>query len=268
MSKKQGLDEFRKVTDLLRSAEVGTSEQKERIYQRLKFKLEAGTIQTFDAREEDGILMRKHKWKSIAVSAAAVVVLCGAFSTTSFAQGMIQSILARFQVGNMEITQYDRELPAVEETNAAATRRKADTVGPAPVSPDAPAHAQRGVAPKKMTVKEARAALGMDFPAPGWMADYRYVNSVIHGEKMVEVQYANKGDEVISLLISTGSKNGIRTTDQVKIETISGHNVYFANGIVIWEHEGFTYELYQMAEKNFDHGTIGKIIDSLSTESK
>ncbi|UNK16226.1 hypothetical protein MNQ98_17040 [Paenibacillus sp. N3/727] len=44
--------------------------------------------------------------------------------------------------------------------------------------------------------------------------------------------------------------------------------VYFANGIVIWEYEGFTYELYQMAEKNFNVDAISKIIDSLSTQNK
>lgn len=268
MNKKQDLREFRKVTDLLRATEVDGSEHKDRIYKRLKFKLEAGTIQKIDTKqEEDGILMRKHKWKSITVSAVAVIILCGAFSTTSFAQGMIQSILARFQVGNMEITQYDRELPVVKENSSVDNKREEATVGPAPVSPDSPEKTQRGVAPKKMTVKEAREALGIDFPTPGWMSDYQYVNSVIQGEQMVEVQYA-KGDEIISLLISTGSKNGISTTDQVKIETISGHKVYFANGIVIWEHEGFTYEMYQMAEKDFDNEAIGKIIDSLSVESK
>ncbi|QRG69137.1 hypothetical protein [Brevibacillus choshinensis] len=272
MTEKQDLGEFQKVTDLLENAEVDGREHKDRIYKRLKFKLEAGTIHKFDAKQEEvGILMRKQKWKTITVSAVAVVVLCGAFSTTSFAQGMIQSILARFQVGNMEITQYDRELPVerpvVEKNSASVTQKEEAAVGPAPVSPDTPEHARRGVAPKKLTVEEARSALDMDFPAPGWMADYQYVNSVIHGDKMVEVQYA-KGDEVISLLISTGSKNGISTTDQVKIKTISGHEVYFANGIVIWEHEGFTYEMYQMAEKDFDDETIGKIMDSLSTESK
>ncbi|MDF2678825.1 MAG: hypothetical protein K0R47_15 [Brevibacillus sp.] len=268
MNKKRDLREFREVTDLLTETEIDGNAHKDRIYKRLKFKLEAGTIQKFDTKqEEDGILMRKNKWKSLTVSAVAVVLLCGAFSTTSFAQGMIQSILARFQVGNMEITQYDKELPVEKEYSSVDNKREEATVGPAPVSPDSPEKSQRGVAPKKMTVKEAREALGIDFPTPGWMSDYQYVNSVIHGKQMVEVQYA-KGDEVISMLISTGSKNGISTTDQVKIETISGHKVYFANGIVIWEHEGFTYEMYQMAEKDFDHETIGKIIDSLSVESE
>lgn len=268
MNKKQDLREFREVTDLLQRVEVDGNEHKDRIYKRLTFKLEAGTIRKFDSKpEEDGMFMRKHKWKSITVSGIAVIVLCGAFSTTSFAQGMIQSIMARFQVGNLEITQYDRELPVEEKNSSGDQKREEATVGPAPVSPDSAEKTQGGVATKKITVNEARETLGINFPAPEWISDYQYVNSVIHGKQMVEVQYG-KGEDFISLLISTGSKNGIGTTDPVKIETISGHKVYFANGIVIWEHEGFTYEMYQMAEKDFDNDAIGKIIDSLTVKSE
>lgn len=100
-------------------------------------------------------------------------------------------------------------------------------------------------------------ATGMNFPAPSWIADYEYVNTVIHGKTMVEVQYSH-GEKTADFLISQGGENGIGTTDPVKTEVIEGAKVYFANGIVIWEHEGFTVELY--TRDDFDTATLGKII--------
>ena len=67
-------------------------------------------------------------------------------------------------------------------------------------------------------------------------------------------------------MLSKG-ENGISTTGEVKTETIAGRTVYFANGIVLWEQDGLTYELYQMSEKNFDLKTLGKIIGTMSTEA-
>lgn len=248
MKSKHDLDDFRELTDLLTNLELDDATPKASIYNRLKFKLEAGNIQPHDSKK-DGISMKMNKWKAVSVSAFAVVCLLGAFSTTSFAQGMLQTILARFQVGNMEITQYDKELPATQSNTQEIE---------IPIEQKAP---------PQMTLEEARAASKMDFPAPTWLSEhYSYVNTVVQGEHMVEVQY-KKEKEFISLLISNSGENGIRTTEGVKIETIGGKKVYFANGIVIWEHEGFTYELYQMAEKSFDAATIGNIIESLSTKS-
>lgn len=248
MKSEHDLDDFRELTDLLTDLELDDATPKANIYNRLKFKLESGNIQLHDSKK-DVIYMKTNKWKAATVSAVAVVCLLGAFSTTSLAQEMLQTILARFQVGNMEITQYDKELPA-EQSNTQGI--------------EMPGYKE---IPPQMTLEEARAASKMDFPAPTWLSEhYSYKNTVVHGESMVEIQY-EKGKEFISLLISNGGENGISTTEGVKIETIGGKKVYFANGIVIWEHEGFTFELYQMAEKSFDAATIGNIIESLSTKS-
>ncbi|CAH8769389.1 hypothetical protein [Paenibacillus dendritiformis] len=45
----------------------------------------------------------------------AVAILTGTFKTPSFAKNMIETILARFQVGNMQIVQYDKE-PTVDNS--------------------------------------------------------------------------------------------------------------------------------------------------------
>ncbi|NRS48611.1 hypothetical protein [Brevibacillus sp. HB2.2] len=243
MKSKHDLDDFRELTDLLTDLELDDATPKVNIYNRLKFKLESGNIQP---HEKDGIYMKMNKWKAATVSAVAVVCLLGAFSTTSFAQGMLQTILARFQVGNMEITQYDKELPATQSNTQGSNT---------PI--ELKEHPQ-------MTLEEARVASKMDFPAPTWMPEhYSYYNTFIQAEGMVEVQY-EKEEEFISFLISKGGENGISTTEGVEIETIGGKKVYFANGIVIWEYEGFTVELYH--QKDLDTVTLGNIIKSFTVK--
>lgn len=287
MNNERDMRQFGALTDLLSKAAPDGEAEKERIYRHLLRKLEKGTLESKYTIKDD-LSMRTKKWKTVAATAAALVCLTGVFATTSYAQEMVQSILARFQVGNLQITQYDRELPRTanltteqaeraersEQAERAGKAGQAESgvraeeqaqVGPAPVPPEQAGRVQ-GTAPAKMTLDEARSAWGVDFPAPTWMAEYEFVNCVRHGGRMVEVQYKN-GDEVISLLISQGGENGIGTTEEVKTETIGGSTVYFANGIVIWEHDGFTFELYQMAENNFDAAAIGNIIASLSTEA-
>lgn len=112
-----------------------------------------------------------------------------------------------------------------------------------------------------MSLDEARAALGMNFPAPDWMGDYEFVNCVLQGTSMVEVQY-NSGENAVNFLVSKGGDNGISTTEEVKTEVINGTKVYYANGIVIWEEDGYTVELYSQVD--FDQATLGKIIDSFN----
>ncbi|TBL74512.1 hypothetical protein [Paenibacillus thalictri] len=253
MNNKQNTGEFSELADLLANTEMDGSAYRERIFNRLKSKLESGAIQA-NYIQGSGIHMKKNKWKAVAVSAAAVICLCGIFSTTSYAQDMIQSILARFQVGNMVITQYDKELPAAEVNKGAAQEQSARSERP-----------QRE-APKNMSLQDARKATGIAFPAPAWLSEhYQLANCVVQGDHMIEVQY-KKDSEFMSLLISKGGNNGIGTTGEVKKEAIGGTTVYFANGIVLWEHDGFTYELYQMTEKDFDNETLGKIITSLSSK--
>lgn len=246
MKNRQDVDEFPDLTNLLTNLELTDKASKDRIYHRLMFKMRSGTIQP-NFMKRDEIVMKKNTWKTVTVSAMAVAILTGVFSTTSFAQNMMETILARFQVGNMQIVQYDKE-PTVSSVNSASGQAMGD------VSREV----QLQIRPN-LTVEEARAVLGINFPAPSWLADYKYVNTVVHGNNMAEVQF-DKGEKTVNFLISKGGENGIGTTGEVKKEVIKGTTVYFANGIVIWENNGFTVELY--AQDDFDKATLGKIIES------
>lgn len=246
MSEKHDPKAIERVVHVLENMELDNHLAKERVFKRLVNKMETGTIQP-QRTKEDGISMMKRKWKTVAAATAAIIFIGGALSTNSYAQGMIQSILARFQVGNLEIVQYDKDLPVSETVGSVEQDRDAGSnVVELPIQP-------------KHTLREARLATGMNFPAPSWVADYEYVNTVIHGKAMVEVQFKQE-EKTVNFLISQGGENGIGTTDTVKTEVITGKNVYFANGIVIWENEGYTVELY--AQEDFDSVTLGNIINS------
>lgn len=247
--KNDDLTKFSKTIELLENVEQDNTAAKERIYNRLVYKLDHGALEP-KSEKKDGITMKKSSWRNAIVIGSAVICLGGAFSATSYAQDMFQSIMAKFEVGNLEITQYDKEIPSAAQSMTPSEEGK----GGENVAIELPVVA-------KLTLDEARAELGMNFPAPTWMADYEFVNVVLQGTSMVEVQY-NSGDKAVNFLISKGGDNGISTTEEVKTEVINGTKVYFANGIVIWEKDGFTIELY--AQEDFDQATLGKIIDSFS----
>ncbi|MEK4472293.1 hypothetical protein NSQ91_03585 [Paenibacillus sp. FSL R7-0048] len=249
MNKKDDLTKFSKTIELLENAEQGSTTAKERIYNRLIYKLDHGALSP-QSEIKDGITMKKSSWRNAIVIGSAVICLGGAFSATSYAQDMFQSIMAKFEVGNLEITQYDKEIPSAAQSMTPSE----DAQGGENAVIELPVAA-------KLSLDEARAALGMNFPAPDWMGDYEFVNCVLQGTSMVEVQY-NSGENAVNFLISKGGDNGISTTEEVKTEVINGTKVYYANGIVIWEEDGYTVELYSQVD--FDQATLGKIIDSFN----
>jgi hypothetical protein len=245
MSKKHDMNEFKEVCDLLINAEVNDAIYKEKIYHQVKSKIATRSIQN-NYRKRDEMHMKKNFMKSIAMATIGVVCLLGGLSTTAYGQEVIGLILARFQVGGIEITQYDKELPEIKSNDKSNTS------------------IIRGSSPKRTTIEEARTVMKKDFPVPIWLPDgYVYLSSVLHSENGVELQYS-KSEGNISLLISKG-ENGISTTGEVKEEIIGGKTVYFANGIVLWEEDGLNYELYHMGE-DLDLDTLRKIINTMTAE--
>ncbi|MNO12193.1 hypothetical protein D3C76_17970 [compost metagenome] len=249
MNKKQDEEHLGKLSELLEHIDVDNSASKEKIYHRLIYKMETASISTHNTKK-DGILLKKSNWRTGIVVACSVITLGGAFSATSYAQEMFKSIVAQFQVGNMQITQYDQEIPAspVSSTGSGAAGDESGVI-------ELPT-------PSDLTVQEARAALDINFPAPAGLLDYSFVSCTIQGDSMIGVNYA-KGGEAVNFLISKGGDNGISTADEVTTEMIDGTKVYHANGIVIWEYKGFTVEMY--SQKDFDSAVLGTIMDSFTT---
>lgn len=246
MSRKYEADEFNDVCRLLANTEVNDDLHKVGIYNKLKFKMEAGTIKN-NTKKEDGIYMKKNAKRSVAIAVLTLVCLIGGFSATAYGQDIIQNILAHFKVGNITITQY-KELPNYESVDDSGKKTVPENK------------------PRVTTVEEARTTMKLDFAVPTWLPDgYTYSKSVQHSINGVELVYS-KEDCVVSLLISKG-ENGIGTAGDVKKETIAGNTVYFANGIVLWGQDGLTYELYQMGGEDFDKDVLEKIMGTMSAET-
>ena len=243
MSEKYDLKEFDEVCSLLANAEVDADRHKEKIYNRARLGIETGINENYNQRKDDRY-MRKNYRKAVAAVIASVCLI-GGFSTTAYAQGIFQAVLARFQVGGIEIVQQDRELPEVSpnKDNNKTTRENTR---------------------KSATLAEAREAMKVDFKLPVWLPEgFAYSNSVIHTDKAVEIQYT-KDSELISLLISKG-ENGISTAGEVKKETIAGKTVYFVNGIILWEQDGLNYELYYMGQQDLDNTTLEKLLNTMAS---
>jgi hypothetical protein len=251
VSKKYNLDEFHDVSRLLDEADVDDEYCRERIHDRMKFKIESASRQNNFTKGEE-IYMKKNKRRSAAVAAALLVCLLGGLSVTAYGQEIVHNILARFQAGHIEITQYDK-LPEVGTKNSDTEKSKQE----GRVNTD-----------QYTSIEAARKEMGVDFEVPAWLPEgFSYTTAVQHGAGAVELQYNNGGDGTLfSLLISQG-ENGISTDKDVKVENIAGHNVCFANGIILWGQDNLNYEIYYTGEKDFDRGTLEKIIGGMTADA-
>jgi hypothetical protein len=249
VSKKINLDEFREISNLLENADVDDDLSRERIYNRVRYKMETKSIYT-DFTEGDNIQMNKNRRrnmrKSVAIAVLALVCLVGGFSVTAYGKEVIHNIIASFQAGNIEITQYDK-LP---EVDAEADGGK-KTVGESTA--------------KYTSIEDARSEMGVYFAVPNWLPEgFSYTASILHSENAVELQYNNEGDGTFFSLLITKGENGIATEGDVKEETIAGQKVYFANGITLWGQDGLNYELYYTGEKDFDREILENMLGNMT----
>lgn len=249
MTKKYNLDEFQEVTHLLAEADLSDDRSMERIHDRMKFIIESVPAKR-DFTKGDIKYMRKNrsnKRKSAAIAAAVMVCLLGGLSTTAYGQDIVYNILAHFQAGNIEITQYDK----IPETTTGDGKKSEN----------------QNSEDKYTSIESARKEMGIDFAVPTWLPEgFSYTTAIQHGGSAVELQYTNDADGTFfSLLISQG-KNGIDTADGVKEETIAKQKVYFANGIILWGQNNLNYEIYYTGEKDFDSKTLENMIGSMTEE--
>lgn len=249
MSKKINLDEFREISSLLENADVDDSLSRERIYNRVRYKMETGSIYT-DFTEGDKIHMnkniRRNLRKSVAVAVLALVCLVGGLSATAYGKEIVHNIIASFRAGNIEITQYDK-LPEVDAGAGGGKR----TVGESTV--------------EYTSIEGARNEMGVYFAVPNWLPEgFSYTASILHSEKAVELQYNHESDGTFFSLLITKGDNGISTEKDVREETIAGQKVYFANGIILWGQDGLNYELYYTGEKDLDKEILENMLGNMT----
>ena len=242
--------DFPELVDMLANTPASPPEARERVHRTLMCKLAASAGDQNDLNKKELFMKNITVMKVFRI--ALVVVCIAALATTAYATGLVQTIINRFQVGSMEIRQVDRyeeDVSQLEMSDEAGTRE-------AGLRADG----------RYDSLSAAQEATGVSFPVPeSAISGYSFVNCAVHGADslLLELQYANPDSgDIYSLLISD-SENGIETTDEVMVKEIEGINVYYANGIVMWELNGVTYELYQMGGEDFDDDIISGVIASI-----
>ncbi|QOX65439.1 DUF4367 domain-containing protein [Anoxybacterium hadale] len=250
MTKKYNMDEFQEVDRLLVEADFSDRHLMERTHDRMKFIIEAAPEKNDFTKGDKKYMItsKNNKRKSAAIAAAVFVCLLGGFSATAYGQDIVHNIVAYFQAGNIEITQYDKipENPAGDGTESSDQKSEE----------------------KYTSIESARNDMGIDFAVPTWLPEgFSYTTAIQHGSSAVELQYTNDEEGTFfSLLISQG-KNGIDTAGDVKEETIAKQKVYFANGIILWGQDNMNYEIYYTGEKDFDSRTLEQIIGNMTREA-
>lgn len=105
MNRKSDKNEFKQIEDLLINTDVESSKYEELIFNRLKYKIETQTIKSNDMEKDDRDMKKKFFKPSKVVTLTLATLLCGV--TVTYGSEILSSIIARFQVGNTEITQYE-----------------------------------------------------------------------------------------------------------------------------------------------------------------
>lgn len=106
MNRKSDRDELKQIEELLMNTEVESSKYKELIFNRLKYKIETGTIKSNDIEKDDTYMKKKFLKPSRVATLTLALLICGASAT--YGSEILSSIIARFQVGHTEITQYSQ----------------------------------------------------------------------------------------------------------------------------------------------------------------
>lgn len=98
-------NEFKEIEDLLSKADVGSDRYKQTIFNKLKYRMETGTLKT-NNNLENNCVNKKKIFKPAKVTALALrVAMVGAGA--AYGSQMISKIIQRSTVGNTEIVQYN-----------------------------------------------------------------------------------------------------------------------------------------------------------------
>ncbi|WP_252236763.1 DUF4367 domain-containing protein [Clostridium sp. CH2] len=292
MNRKADENELKQIENLLMNTEVDSSKCEEIIFNRLKYKIETGTIKS-DDKEKDDIYMKNKKIKTSRVAVLTLAILMCSVSVT-YGSEILSSIKARFQVGNTEITQYE----ANDEANS--TDSSADEMSLEFMQEgfkgklfdkngnealygehqeyynaegklitgmgvkDLPNGKHEFIAStdtadeKMLTLKEIKKIANKDIKLPNYLPQgYSFKEGITSFEGAgVNAVYEKKSEGTIVILASTTKEatNGVATTDSVSETSIDGKKVTLSTNCAFWESNDVSYQLYW----NFENSNDGK----------
>lgn len=281
MNRKSDRNEFKHIEDLLHNTDVESSKYEELIFNRLKYKLEAGTIK-LNAIEKGDRDMKKKNFKALKVAKLTVATLVFG-ATVTYGSEILSSVIARFQVGNTEITQYESNTKeqsmdglTLEQMQEGFRGKLFDQEGnevlygecedyytqdgkwiESMMVKDLPngghefiIYASEGIsgADKILSLEEVKEVAYKGINLPTYLPQgYSFKEATASFEGAgINVVYSNEvGDSIVLLASATKeATTGVATTDEVTETTIAGEKVTLSTNSAFWESKGISYQMY------------------------
>lgn len=251
-------NEFKEIEDLLSKADVGSDRYKQTIFNKLKYRMETGTLKTNNNLENNCVNKKKifKPAKVAALALATVLVGTGA----AYGSQMISEIIQRFSVGNTKIVQYniDDELKnSLSNGTPLETSYSTESIG---VNEE-----------KVFKLKNLKESANSNIKFFNYLPEgfeFKDGNSESNGND-VFLTYENKLGETISIFSFLDSKTtqSIATIEEIREEHIDGKNVVITGNSAVWESEGVTYQLYLNSNKDENNSInveeLSKMIKSM-----
>lgn len=281
-------NEFKEIEDLLAKADVGSDRCKKTIFNKLKYKMETGTLKTNNNLENNCVNKKKIFKPAKVVALALGVVLVG--TGAAYGSQVISSIIERFIVGDTEIVQYDIDKLEDSSSNEVSLETMQEgfkgklfdkdgnevlygehqeyyDVNGNLITSFGVKDLENGghefaistelteLTEEKIFKLENIKALAnsntkfFDYLPEGF--EFKDGSSTSNGNN-IRLKYENKLGETIDIFSSVNGEitQAIATTEEVREEYIDGKNVVITGNAAIWGSEGVTYQLYWNSNKD------------------
>lgn len=287
MSNRLDTNEFEKVEELLIKADVNSKDYEEQIFNRIKYKIETGNIKS-NTYEKDELYMKKKTFRpSKVVGLTLATIILG--MSVAYATGTLSSILARFQVGNIEITQYGE---TKEENQNASTEELTlkdmqegfkgklfdkngkevlyaevddyytadgkEITGMGVRDLENGGHefyisTEKDESNTRITLEEAKKVADSKITFPNYLPEgykFKEAYSSFKGAG-IHLNYENSNKDKITILASTTKEatSGVASTEEIKEISVDGKKLTVSGNAVFWEKYGTSYQLYWNFEK-------------------
>lgn len=252
-------NEFKEIEDLLAKADVDSDRYKQTIFNKLKYRMETGTLKT-NNNLENNYVNKKKIFKPAKVAALALgVVMVG--TGAAYGSQMISEIIQKFKVGNTEIVQYniDDELKnSLSNGTPLETSYSTESIG---VNEE-----------KVFKLKNLKESANSNIKFFNYLPEgFEFKDrSSESNSNDVFLTYENKLGETISIFSFLDSKTtqSIATIEEIREEHIDGKNVIITSNSAFWESEGVTYQLHlhdssELNNSTIDSELVSKMIKSM-----
>lgn len=281
-------NEFKEIEDLLAKADVGSDRYKKTIFNKLKYRMETGTLRTNNNLENNYVNKKKifKPAKVVALALATVFIATGA----AYGNQMISKIIQSFSVGNTEIVQYDMDESRNHSSNEISLKamqegfqgKLFDKDGNEvlygehqeyydvngnfitsfgvkdlengghefAISTELTELNEEKIFDLENVKKVANSNIKFfDYLPEGF--EFKDGSSKSNGNN-IRLKYGNKSGETIDVFSSVNGEinQAIATTEEVREEHIDGKNVIITRNSAVWESEGVTYQLYLNSNKD------------------